>query len=397
MALLSGIRVVELGQILAAPFAAEILGDLGADVIKVEKPNGGDDARGWGPPYWEGDAALFHQMNRNKRSVVLDLKTPQGLQDIVALIGTADVFVHNLRPGAAEALGLGAKDLREQFPSLVYADIGAFGHKGPLDRRAGYELLVQAFSGVMSITGEPGGMPVRTGPSINDLGTGMWAAIGILAALTHRAKTGEGCLLQTSLFETALCWAGIPIANHRASGARPERMGSGHPSVVPYGAFPTATGPLIVAAGNDRLFERLAEALGKPQWARDDRFARNDGRVRARTELENLIIDALRKKSRDEWISLFEAKGIPCAPIMEIPEVLAHPQTLALEIMQKTPESEAIELVGLPLSIDGKRPAPRRRRLALGADTSDVLQALRTDQRQGRMQPKTLAGNEKRK
>lgn len=379
MALLSGVRVVELGQILAAPFAAEILGDLGADVIKVEKPNGGDDARGWGPPYWEGDAALFHQMNRNKRSVILDLKTPQGVEDIVKLIGTADVFVHNLRPGTAEALGLGAEVLRKTHPRLIYADIGAFGHTGPLNKRPGYELLLQAFSGVMSITGEPGGMPVRTGPSINDLGTGMWAAIGILAALVNRAKTGEGCLLQTSLFETALCWTGIPIANHLASGARPERMGSGHPSVVPYGTFPTATSPLIVAAGNDRLFERLAEALENPQWALDNRFARNDGRVRARAELENLIANALRLKPRDEWIALFEAKGIPCAPIMEIPEVLAHPQTLALEIMQKTPDSAAIELVGFPLSINGKRPKPRRPRLKLGADTSDVLQALKSD------------------
>jgi crotonobetainyl-CoA:carnitine CoA-transferase CaiB-like acyl-CoA transferase len=379
MTLLNGVRVVELGQILAAPFAAEILGDLGADVIKVEKPNGGDDARGWGPPYWEGDAALFHQMNRNKRSVMLDLKTPQGIEDIVKLIGTADVFVHNLRPGAAAALGLGADFLRKKYPRLIYVDIGAFGHAGPLNKRPGYELLLQAFSGVMSITGEPGGMPVRTGPSINDLGTGMWAAIGTLAALVNRARTGEGCVLQTSLFETALCWTGIPIANHIASGAPPARMGSGHPSVVPYGAFPTATGPLIVAAGNDRLFERLAEVLDNPQWARDERFAKNDGRVRARAELENLIADALRRKPRDAWIALFEAKGIPCAPIMEIPDVLAHPQTLALEIIQKTPDSAAIELVGLPLSINGKRPGPRRPRLKLGADTSDVLQALKSD------------------
>lgn len=384
MALLNGVRVVELGQILAAPFAAEILGDLGADVVKVEKPNGGDDARGWGPPYWEGDAALFHQMNRNKRSVVLDLKTPEGIDSIVELIGTADVFVHNMRPGAVDALGLGAENLRKTYPRLIYADIGAFGHAGPLNKRPGYELLLQAFSGVMSITGEPAGMPVRTGPSINDLGAGMWAAIGILAALVNRAKTGEGCLLQTSLFETALCWTGIPVANHLASGTRPERMGSGHPSVVPYGAFPTATGPLIVAAGNDRLFERLTQALDNPPWARDGRFAKNDGRVRARVELENLIAAALKQKPRDAWIALFEEKGIPCAPIMEIPEVLEHPQTLALEMMQATPGSEDIRLMGLPLSINGKRPGPRRPRLALGADTSDLLQARQAGEQHAR-------------
>ena len=378
MALLRGVRVVELGQILAAPFAAEILGDLGADVIKVEKPNGGDDARGWGPPYWDGDAALFHQMNRNKRSVVLDLKTQEGLDGMVQLIGTADVFVHNMRPGAAEALGLGAAALRAQYPRLIYVDIGAFGHAGPLKERPGYELLLQAFSGIMSITGEPGGLPVRSGPSISDLGTGMWAAIGILAALFDRTRTGEGRLVQTSLFETALCWTGIPIANHLASGARPERLGSGHPSVVPYGTFPTATGPLIVAAGNDRLFARLAEVLGHPEWAEDSRFATNDGRVRARAEVENLVTAALQQRPRDEWITLMEAKGIPCAPIMEIPEVLEHAQTRALDIIETSPGSEEIRLVGLPLSIDGRRPKPRRPHLKLGADTQAVLAALNT-------------------
>lgn len=381
MALLRGVRVVELGQILAAPFAAEILGDLGADVIKVEKPNGGDDARGWGPPYWDGDAALFHQMNRNKRSIVLDLKTSEGRDSILALIGTADVFVHNMRPGAVEALGLGAAALRAAYPRLIYADIGAFGHAGPLKDRPGYELLLQAFSGIMSITGEPGGLPVRSGPSISDLGTGMWAAIGILAALFDRTRTGEGCLVQTSLFETALCWTGIPIANHLASGTRPERLGSGHPSVVPYGTFPTATGPLIVAAGNDRLFARLAEVLGHPAWAADDRFATNDGRVRARTEIENLVAAALKQRPRDEWIALLEAKGIPCAPIMEIPEVLEHPQTRALDIIEASPGSSEIRLVGLPLSIDGERPKPRRPHLRLGADTHDVLAAMKADEK----------------
>lgn len=377
--LLNGIRVVELGQILAGPFAAEILGDLGADVIKVEKPNGGDDARGWGPPYWEGDAALFHQINRNKRSVTLDLKSPAGIDKLLKLIATADVFVHNMRPGAIETLDLGADRLRKLFPKLIYADIGAFGHVGPLKMRPGYELLLQAFSGVMSITGERDGMPVRAGPSINDLGTGMWAAIGILAALLRRASTGEGCLLQTSLFETALCWTGVPVVNHLASGQRPERLGSAHASVMPYGAFPTATGPLIVAAGNDRLFERLADALGNPPWAKDARFATNDGRVRAREDLERLLVAALAAKPRDEWISLFEAKGIPCAPIMEIPEVLAHEQTRALGMIQSTPESDEIRLVGLPLSIDGERPQARRPRLKLGADTGDVLREVKAN------------------
>lgn len=376
--LLKGLRVIEIGQILAAPFAAEILADLGADVIKIEKPDGGDDARGWGPPYWEGDAALFHQLNRNKRSIALDLKDETGMQLLMKLLEGADVLIHNMRPGAAEALGLGAERLRGRWPKLIYADLGAFGHTGPLKSRPGYELLVQAFGGVMSITGEAGGVPVRAGPSINDLGTGMWAAIGILGALVRRTTTGEGCLVQASLFETALCWTGIATANYLASGNPPSRLGSGHPSVVPYGNFPTATGPLIVAAGNDRLFAHLAEALGHPSWASDERFATNDARVRRRAEVEALVTSALAERTRDEWIELFEAKGIPCAPILEIPEVLAHEQTEALKMLQPMPDSAEIRLIGLPLCIDGERPVPRRPALKLGQHGDEIRRELRS-------------------
>ena len=297
---------------------------------------------------------------------------------LMKLLETADVFIHNLRPGAANALGLTPELLRARWPKLIYADIGAFGHLGPLRSQPGYELLMQAFGGVMSITGEADGAPVRTGPSVNDLGTGMWAAIGILGALVRRATTGEGCLLQTSLFETSLCWTGIPVANYLASGTPPARMGSGHPSVVPYGSFPTATGPLIVAAGNDRLFARLGKALGHSSWATDERFSTNDARVRHRAELEELIASALSERSRDHWIERFEADGIPCAPILNIPEVLAHEQTKALGMLQAVPESDEIRLMGLPICIDGERPVPRRPHLKLGQHTDEIRDELQS-------------------
>lgn len=365
--LLAGIRVLELGQILAAPYAAEILADLGADVLKVERPEGGDDARGWGPPFWHGDAALFHQMNRNKRSVALDLKSPEALLRMLELMGEADVFVHNLRPGLPDKLGIGPAAMRARFPRLIYADIGAFGHLGPMNRQPGYELLVQAFGGPMSLTGEAGGAPVRCGPSINDLGSGMWAAIGVLAALVRRAQTGEGCLVQTSLFETAVNWTSIAASNFLASGIPPRREGSKHPSVVPYGAFQTADGELIIGAGSDRLFAKLAEVLGHPEWASDPRFLSNSDRVKHRDVLEAFMATALGIRPRAEWANRLEAAGVPCASIQTVPEVLSHEQTLAMGMLQDVPGTPDVRLVGIPLSVDGQRPGPRLASPKLGA------------------------------
>ncbi|TWT09962.1 CaiB/BaiF CoA-transferase family protein [Reyranella sp. CPCC 100927] len=364
--LLAGIKVLELGQILAAPYAAEILADMGADVLKVERPDGGDDARGWGPPFWNGDAALFHQMNRNKRSVALDMKSPDGLACMLALMAEADVFIHNLRPGVPEKLGIGAQAMRARFPRLIYADIGAFGHLGPMNRQPGYELLVQAFGGPMSITGESGGTPVRCGPSINDLGSGMWTAIGVLGALLRRARTGEGCLVQTSLFETAVCWTSIAASNFLASGTPPRREGSKHPSVVPYGAFETADGPLIIGAGSDRLFRTLSDVLGHPEWATDPRFLNNSDRVLNRGALEALVTERLRTRPRAAWAEMLQAAGVPCASIQTIPEVLSHEQTGALGMVQAVTGTSGVQLIAMPLSFDGERPQARLPSPALG-------------------------------
>jgi formyl-CoA transferase len=263
-------------------------------------------------------------------------------------------------------MGFGPTEIRGRFPRLIYADIGAFGHVGPLKAKPGYELLVQAFGGPMSITGEADGTPVRCGPSINDLGSGMWAALGVLAALLRRARTGEGCLVQTSLFETAVSWTSIAASNFLASGQPPKREGSKHPSVVPYGAFQTLDGPLIVGAGSDKLFRKLAEVLGHPEWVLDPRFLVNSDRVRNRVVLEELIAAKLLTRPRAEWATELEQAGVPCAPIQTIPEVLLHEQTGALGMLQHVPDSPEVLLIGLPLSFDGIRPASRGRAPRLG-------------------------------
>ncbi|MCP5368695.1 MAG: CoA transferase [Hyphomicrobiales bacterium] len=374
--LLRGVRVVELGQNIAGPFASLILADLGADVIKVERPGLGDDARRWGPPFWEGEGSMFHYLNRNKRSVAVDIKDPDDLGRLLDLIGTADVFVHNMRPGAADQAGLGAAALTARFPRLVYGAMGAFGRAGPLNRRPGYELLMQAFAGIMSVTGMPGGPPVRAGTSVNDLGTGMWCAIGVLAALFARERTGRGAVIDTSLLETAVTWTGISAAAYQASGEEPQPLGTGHPQVKPMGVYHTQDGPLVIAAGNDRLWARLAAALGRPEYAQDPRFVDNAARVGNRDVLDAFINDSVAAMTRAQVTALLEEAGVPCAPLHTIPEALAHEQTRALGIVQEPPGEHPFRQVGLPISVDGQRPPIRTAAPGLGADTGEVFGGL---------------------
>lgn len=355
---LTGLTVVEIGHSVAAPFAGQALADLGAHVVKVESPRGGDDARSWGPPFWHGASATFQAVNRNKDSVTLDLKTQQGRAKLFALLQEADVLIQNMRPGLLASLGLDAATVSAEYPHLIYCSIGAYGDKGPLKDQPGYDPLMQAFAGLMSVTGESGRPPVRIGPSIVDMGAGLWAVIGILAALERRRATQQGSIVDVSLFEAALSWMTIPIANTLASGSEPGRVGSETPMLAPYKAYQSRDGYIVIAAGNDNLFRRMCEAMGRSEWASDERFRTNADRVAHREALNALIEDLVAHKTAAVWVERLNAAGVPCAPLQSVAQVLAHPQTEAVDMISLTPDA-SMRLVRTPLRFDGVRPPIR--------------------------------------
>ena len=369
---LDGITVIELGHSVAAPYACEILGDLGADVIKIEKADG-DDARSWAPPYWGTMSATFQSLNRNKRSVVVNLKDRAERDRLRRLIvERADVVVSNLRPGSAADFGLDGDTLRRAKPALIYCNIGAFGAKGPLNNRPGYDPLMQAFGGLMSVTGEPAQRPVRVGTSIIDMAAGMWAVIGVLAALLAQRDAGRGSTVDTSLYETALGWMCYHAANFQASGELPRQQGSGAAMIVPYRGYASKDGFIVIAAGNDKLFASLARVLGHPEWIDDPRFRSNPDRVRNQNVLYRWIEELIPGRTNREWAAILDEAGVPNAPMQTIAEVLDHPQTKALGMLQASPQGD-ITLFGLPVSFDGVRPAFRRPPPVLGAHTGEIL------------------------
>jgi crotonobetainyl-CoA:carnitine CoA-transferase CaiB-like acyl-CoA transferase len=369
---LSGVTVVELGHSVAAPFAGQILGDLGARVIKVENPDGGDDARAWGPPFWHGSSATFQSLNRNKLSVAIDLKNAEECARLRALIvEEADVVIQNMRPGLVERLGIDASLCRENT-RLVYCNLGAFGAGGPLSGKPGYDPLMQAFGGIMSVTGEPGRPPVRVGPSIVDMGSGLWSVIGILAALERRHRTGEGCTVDTSLYETSLSWMTVPVAMQLASGRDPGRSGSEAAMIVPYKAYRASDKYLVIAAGNDALFRRLAEALDRPEWIADPRFLDNAARVENREALNGMIDHIIATPPSAHWVKALDAVSVPAAPLQTVSEMLAHEQTRALDMVRPVPDSD-LSLMSLPLRFDGERLPFRCAPPALGADNDEVF------------------------
>jgi crotonobetainyl-CoA:carnitine CoA-transferase CaiB-like acyl-CoA transferase len=369
---LSGVKVVEVGLNLAGPFAGEILAGLGADVIKIERPQGGDDARGWGPPFVQGASMSFHSVNRNKRSVTIDFKDAAAMAQLHRLVAEGDIFIQNLRPGVADELGLGPSALLVLNPRLIYCSIAAFGHQGPLRLKPGYEILLQAFAGLMSMTGEENGPPLRMGTAVVDCGTGMWTAIAALAALRQRDHTGRGCVIETSLFETALFWLSNTFAQYSVSGKVPERHPTGSPRQVAFGAFETKNGPLIIAVANDRLFAKLARVLNRAEWADDPRFRTNADRLAHKDFLLGEIRAVLRQATKEDWMERLEAAGVPCAPILTVPEVLAQPQTEALGIVHAVPETEG-KMLSLPMSFDGKRSTLMRRAPRLGEHDKEIL------------------------
>lgn len=371
---LAGFTVVEIGHSVAAPYTGFILASLGAELIKIENPDGGDAARGWGPPFHAGSAPHFTAFNRDKQSAMVDLRDPvqrDALRNFI--LDKADAVICNMRAGAAEALGLGPLALREANPSLVYCEIGAFGHVGPMADKPGYDPLMQAYGGMMSITGESVDRPpIRVGVSIVDMGSGMWGAIGIMGALIERRRSGVGCVVRTSLFETALAWTATPICRQLMSGQPQLPQGSGAAGIVPYQAFRTQDGWLVIGAGNDGLFVKLAAAMQRPDLAVDERFRTNRNRVTHKALLLPQIETFASGFTSKELGALLDKAGVPNAPVQTIEQVVADPQTLALGILQAGPEG-AFTTVGLPLTYDGERPPYRRAAPQLGEQTGAWL------------------------
>ncbi len=372
---LEGIVVADLTQNVAGPFCTQILGDMGAEVIKIERPERGDDARAWAPPWWGDEPATFLALNRNKKSLVLDLKRDGALEVLKRLVARSDVFVQSLRAGAVDALGLDFAGARTLNPRIVYCSVTAFGRQGPLRDLPGYDPMMQAYTGIMSINGHPGQEPARVGPSIVDMGTGMWAALGIVTALRQRDASGRAVEVTTALFDTALMWVSYQAIGYLASGEVPRPQGSGTAMIAPYQAFPTADGYAMIAAPSDASFAKLAAALGLASLAEDPRFADNPRRVQNRAALIELLSTRTRERKSADLIESLRAAGVPCAPILGIDAVLEEPQTRASGMVQEAPHPRLPDYrsFGLPLQWDGLRPGVRRVPPRLGEHSGDVL------------------------
>ena len=369
---LNGLRVLELAQNLAGPYCGQILGDLGADVIKVERP-GGDAARAWGPPFVDGTGSIFAAANRGKRSVELDLGNNEGRRVLRALIERSDILIEAFRPGTFAAMGFDYDHVREWNAGLIYCSVLAYGEEGPLRDLPGYDPLMQAHGGLMSITGEPGTRGSRVGTSVIDMGTGMWLVIAIMAALRERDATGVGTRLSAALYDTALAWNSYHIAGCVDTGFVPRPMGSELPMIAPYGAFPTADGEIMIAAGNDGLFGRLCDALSLGGLSGDERFSSNAARVAHRREVNDAVRGRTRTMTTADLLVRLREHGVPCAPIQDMAEVCADEQTVASGMVARSGGATAVRL---PVRFDGVRPEAGTPPPRAGEHTAAVLAEL---------------------
>jgi formyl-CoA transferase/CoA:oxalate CoA-transferase len=378
---LGGLRVLDLSRIMSGPFSTMALADLGADVIKVEDARNGDDTRAWAPPYQGDQAAYFLSINRNKRSIAVNLKDPECRALIQGLAHTADVIVENFRPGTAARLGLGYEEISAANPGVVYASISGYGQTGPYRDEPGYDAIAQALSGMMSVTGETDGPPVRIGVSGADLAAGMWATIGVLAALNERQRTGRGQWVDVSLLDGQISWLTYVASGYFATDKVPGRFGSAHPTIVPYQAFPTADGHIMIAVGNDSLWRRFAPAVGLGDLVEDPRFATNPDRVRNRDELLPLIEKALAARSAGEWSEVLSEAAVPAGRINTVDQALAHPQVVAREMVAETEHATAgtVRTIASPVKLSASPPQVRTAPPQHGQHTDDVLTALGVD------------------
>ncbi len=378
---LSHVRVLDLSRVLAGPWATQVLADLGAEVVKVERPGSGDETRGWGPPWLPGregdpgrESAYFASTNRGKRSVTIDLSRPEGQALVRRLAAWADVLFENHKAGALARRGLGYEDLAALNPRLVYCSISGFGQSGPYRDRPGYDFLVQAMGGLMSVTGEPGGPPLKVGVALTDVLTGMYAATATLAALAERERSGRGQHVDLSLLDVQVAALANQAESYLATGRAPGRLGNAHPSIVPYQAFPTQDGHLVVAVGNDAQFARLAEAVGRPALARDARFATNEARVGHRGELVAILEAALSARPTDEWVRALDAADVPAGPINDLAQVFDDPQVRhrGLRVEVPRPGGEPVPVVASPIRLS-RTPVEHRPPPRLGEHTREVL------------------------
>ena len=372
---LSGVRVIDVTQIMAGPFCTMLLGDMGADVIKIEKPDGGDDIRRSGPPFVAGDSAAFLNIGRNKRSVVIDIKTPEGSKIVRRLARAADIFVQNLRPGRIEGFGLGYDDLRAVNPSIVYATITGYGRTGPYKDKPGFDLMAQGMSGIMGVTGHPGQPPVKVSVPITDLNAGLFTAFGVLAAYVNRLKTGTGQHVDSSLLEAGVAYTFWESAIYFATGSPPGPNGSAHQLSAPYQALPTSDGYLTIGGATQSNWERLCRAVGRAELLSDPRFTANADRMANRAALERTLSETFMTRTTAHWLGVLDRAGVPCGPINDMSQVYDDPQVIARDMVVEIdhPTAGAIRNVGIPVKFSEtpgtvRRPPPR-----LGEHTHEVL------------------------
>lgn len=385
---LSHLRVLDLSRVLAGPWAGQIFGDLGAEVIKIERPETGDDTRSWGPPYLQGVdpnaelSAYFLAANRNKQSLAIDIAHPEGQALVRRLVAESDVVLENFKVGGLKRYGLDYESLKRVNPKLIYCSITGFGQDGPYANRPGYDFLIQAMGGLMSITGrpdeEPGGGPMKVGVALTDIMTGLYATVGVLAALSHRDRTGEGQYVDTALLDVQVACLANQAMNYRTTGKAPGRMGNAHPNIVPYQDFPTADGNMVLTVGNDQQFARLCDVLGHPEWATNERFATNRARVANRRELIPILRQATVMRPTLEWVQILEAAGVPCGPVNTLDEVFEDPQVLARGMKQSIPHPDLGEVptVGNPIKLRLTPVAYRSAPPLLGEQSEQVLKSV---------------------
>ncbi|MFC4076661.1 CaiB/BaiF CoA transferase family protein [Salinithrix halophila] len=374
---LQGMKVLDLTRVLAGPYASMILGDLGAEIVKVETPFGGDDARGYGP-FVNGESVYFINLNRNKKSLTLNLKTDEGKEIFLELVKDTDVVLENYRPGTMEKLGLGYETLKEINPSVIYAASSGFGHTGPFSNKAAYDLIVQGLGGIMSLTGFPNGSPTRVGASIGDITSGLFTVIGILAAVHRRNGSGKGQKVDVAMLDCQVAILENAIARYAVSGESPKPTGNRHPSITPFAVFKSSDEYIVVAAGNDHLWRKLCCILDREEWMEDPRFKTNADRTSHWDELKNLMGEILVEKTAEEWLQLFEKEGIPSSPINDVEKVVQHPQVLAREMIvhQEHPVAGRIMMPGIPIKLSQNpgsidHPAPK-----LGEHNEVILERL---------------------